>query len=35
MKVLLIIVIVLLVITGLMVVRQLPEIRRYKKISSI
>jgi hypothetical protein len=28
-------VIVLLVITGLVVVRQLPEIRRYKKISSI
>jgi hypothetical protein len=35
MKVLLIIVVALLVITGVVAVRQLPEIRRYKKISSI
>jgi cytochrome b subunit of formate dehydrogenase len=35
MKVLWIIVIALLAVTGLVIVRQLPEIRRYKKISSL
>ena len=35
MKVLSIVLIALLAITGLLVMRQLPEIKRYKKISSI
>jgi hypothetical protein len=35
MKVLSIVLIALLAITGLFVMRQLPEIKRYKKISSI